>query len=189
MYLFGAFLILTAIKMLTVSEGEIHPERNPVLRLFRRFIPVTPEYSGTSFFVRRDKRIFATPLFLVLVVIEATDVVFAVDSIPAVFAITQNVFIVYTSNIFAILGLRALAFLVADLVRKLRYLKVGLSLVLAFIGVKMLVESYLHIPELISLAVVVSLLVGSALISLLRPPDVTVDQGPQQTADQGPNPT
>ncbi|MEP6654675.1 MAG: TerC family protein [Myxococcales bacterium] len=170
MYLFGAFLILTAIRMLMANEPAIHPEHNLVLRLFRRFVPVTKDYSGTRFFVRRNHRILATPLFLVLVVVEATDVVFAVDSIPAVFAITQDVFIVYTSNIFAILGLRALSFLVADLVRKLRYLKVGLSLVLAFIGVKMLAEAHVHIPELLSMAVVVSLLLGSAAASLVFAP-------------------
>jgi tellurite resistance protein TerC len=167
MYLFGAFLILTAIRMLMGNEADIHPDKNPVLRLFRRFVPVSNEYSGADFFVRRGGRVLATPLFLVLVVVEATDVVFAVDSIPAVFAITQDVFIVYTSNIFAILGLRALAFLVADLVRKLRYLKVGLSLVLAFIGVKMLLEAHVHIPEVLSMAVVVTLLLGSAAASLL----------------------
>ena len=111
----------------------------------------------------------ATPLLLVLVVVEATDVVFAVDSIPAVFGITQDVFIVYTSNIFAILGLRAMSFLVASVIRKLRYLKAGLSLVLAFVGIKMLIESHVHIPEMLSLAVVVILLLGSALASLLRP--------------------
>ena len=167
MYLFGAFLILTAIRMLLAREGEVHPDQNPLLRLFRRFIPISKEYSGSRFFVRENHRIVATPLFLVLVVVEATDVVFAVDSIPAVFAITQDVFIVYTSNIFAVLGLRALAFLVADLVRKLRYLKVGLSLVLAFIGGKMLVEGHLHVPEPISMAMVVSLLLGSGLASVL----------------------
>jgi tellurite resistance protein TerC len=170
MYLFGGFLILTAARMLVAEDAEIHPDKNPVLRLFRRFVPVTKEPSGTRFFVRRDNRILATPLFMVLLVVEATDVVFAVDSIPAVFAITRDVFIVYTSNIFAILGLRALSFLVGDLVRRLRYLKVGLSLVLAFIGGKMLVANHLHIPEIVSLAVVVSLLLGSALVSLMFAP-------------------
>jgi tellurite resistance protein TerC len=153
--------------MLVAEEAEIQPDRNPVLRLFRRFVPVTKENSGTRFFVRRGDRILATPLLLVLVVVEATDVVFAVDSIPAVFAITRDVFIVYTSNIFAILGLRALSFLVFNLVRRLRYLKVGLSLVLVFIGTKMLIESRVRVPQLWSLVVVVSLLLGSALASLV----------------------
>jgi tellurite resistance protein TerC len=169
MYLFGGFLILTAVRMLMGDESEVRPEQNPVLRLLRRFVPVTQEYAGTHFFVRRAGRIWATPLLLVLVVVEATDVVFAVDSIPAVFAITRDVFIVYTSNIFAILGLRALSFMVASLVRKLRYLKVGLSLVLVFVGIKILIANHLRIPELGSLAVVVSLLIGSALLSLLAP--------------------
>jgi tellurite resistance protein TerC len=166
MYLFGAFLILTAVRMLTGDEPDLRPDKNVVLRLCRRIIPVTREYAGTRFFVRRDGRIFATPLLLVLIVVEATDVVFAVDSIPAVFAITRDVFIVYTSNIFAVLGLRALSFLVSSVVRKLRYLKMGLSMVLAFVGIKMLIDSRIHIPALLSLAVVVSLLLGSALASL-----------------------
>lgn len=169
-YLFGAFLVLTALRMLIAEEAEIQPDRNPVLRVFRRFVPVTTESSGTRFFVRRGNRILATPLLLVLVVVEATDVVFAVDSIPAVFAITRDVFIVYTSNIFAILGLRALSFLVFNLVRRLRYLKVGLSLVLVFIGAKMLIESRVRVSQLLSLVVVVSLLLGSALASLVLAP-------------------
>lgn len=183
MYLFGGFLILTAIRMLVTQDQDVHPDKNPVLRLFRRFVPMSKENSGTKFFVRQNGRILATPLFLVLVVVEATDVVFAVDSIPAVFAITQDVFIVYTSNIFAILGLRALAFLVADLVRKLRYLKVGLSLVLAFIGAKMLVGGHIHVPELLSMAIVVSLLLGSALASLLFSSNDAVVPPPSVSAD------
>ena len=170
MYVFGVFLIVTAVRLLKGDEADVRPDKNPVLRLMRRFVPVTREYAGTRFLVKRDGRILATPLLMVLVVVEATDVVFAVDSIPAVFGITNDVFIVYTSNIFAVLGLRALSFLVADLVHRLRFLKVGLALVLAFIGVKMLIGSYVHIPDLLSLGVVVSLLVGSALVSLLVPP-------------------
>jgi tellurite resistance protein TerC len=169
MYVFGAFLLLTAVKMLLGNESEVRPDKNPVLRVMRRLIPVTREYAGVRFLVKRDGRIMATPLLMVLVVVEATDVVFAVDSIPAVFGVTSDVFIVYTSNIFAILGLRALSFLVADLVRRLRYLKVGLSLVLAFIGVKMLIGQYVNIPDLLSLGVVAFLLFGSAVASLLIP--------------------
>jgi len=151
------------------------------LRVMRRLIPVTREYAGIRFLVKRDGRIMATPLLMVLVVVEATDVVFAVDSIPAVFGVTSDVFIVYTSNIFAILGLRALSFLVADLVRRLRYLKVGLSLVLAFIGVKMLIGQHVKIPDLASLGVVVVLLLGSAVASLLipAPPE---EAAPEQSA-------
>ena len=169
MYVFGVFLILTAIRLMKGEESEVRPDRNVVLRVLRRLLPVTNEYAGTRFFVRREGRVWATPLLLVLVVVEATDVVFAVDSIPAVFAITRDVFIVYTSNIFAILGLRALSFMVSSVVRKLRYLKAGLSLVLVFIGIKMLIGDRLHIPEMASLAVVVSLLLGSAVVSLLVP--------------------
>ncbi|HEY4186136.1 MAG TPA: TerC/Alx family metal homeostasis membrane protein, partial [Polyangia bacterium] len=169
MYVFGVFLILTAGRLLVGDEAEVRPDQNLVLRGFRRLVPVAREYAGTRFLVKRDGRWLATPLLLVLVVLEATDVVFAVDSIPAVFGITQDVFIVYTSNIFAILGLRAMSFMVASVVRKLRYLKAGLALVLAFVGVKMLVGAYVHIPELLSLAVVACLLLGSAAASLLIP--------------------
>ena len=167
LYVFGVFLILTAGRLLVGEDADVQPDKNVVLRLFRRVFPVAREYAGTRFVVRRDGRWLATPLLLVLVVVEATDVVFAVDSIPAVFGITQDVFIVYTSNIFAILGLRAMSFMVASVVRKLRYLKAGVALVLGFVGVKMLVVSYVHIPELLSLAIVVSLLLGSAAASLI----------------------
>jgi len=184
MYVFGVFLILTAGRLLIGDESDVRPDKNPVLRLLRRFLPVAREYAGTRFIVHRDGRWLATPLLLVLVVVEATDVVFAVDSIPAVFGITQDVFIVYTSNIFAILGLRAMSFMVASVVRKLRYLKVGLALVLAFVGAKMLIGGYLHIPELVSLAVVVLLLVGSAAASFLFGP--TEPDPPEPAADQQP---
>ncbi|HEX2658301.1 MAG TPA: TerC family protein [Polyangia bacterium] len=167
MYVFGVFLILTAGRLLIGDDADVRPDKNPVLRLLRRFLPVAREYAGGRFLVKRDGRWLATPLLLVLLVVEATDVVFAVDSIPAVFGITQDVFIVYTSNIFAILGLRAMSFMVASVVRKLRYLKVGLALVLAFVGVKMLIEGHVHIPEPVSLAVVVVLLLGSAALSLV----------------------
>jgi tellurite resistance protein TerC len=170
MYVFGVFLILTAGRLMFAKDEEVHPERNPVLRLFRRLVPVTADYDEAHFMVKRDGRWLATPLLMVLVVIEATDVVFAVDSIPAVFAITRDVFIVYTSNIFAILGLRALCFVVANLVSKLRFLKVGLALVLAFVGAKMLVADRLHIPDFVSLLVVAGLILGAAAVSLLLPP-------------------
>lgn len=169
LYIFGVFLILTAGRLLVGDEAEVNPDKNPVFRLFRRFVPLASDYEGTAFLVRRDGRWMATPLLLVLAVVEATDVVFAVDSIPAVFGITQDVFIVYTSNIFAILGLRAMSFMVASVILKLRYLKAGLSLVLAFVGVKMLIEAYVHVPELLSLGIVVTLLLGSAAASLLHP--------------------
>jgi len=167
MYVFGVFLILTAGRLLIGEDVDVRPDRNIVLRLFRRLFPVAREYAGTRFLVHRDGRWMVTPLLMVLVVVEATDVVFAVDSIPAVFGITQDVFIVYTSNIFAILGLRAMSFMVASLVQKLRYLKAGLALVLAFVGMKMLAGNYVHISELLSLGIVAGLLVGAALLSLL----------------------
>jgi tellurite resistance protein TerC len=168
-YIFGAFLVLTAARLFFGAEEEIHPEKNPVLALFRRFVRTTPDYEGARFFTRRDGRLMATPLLTVLVVIEATDVVFAVDSIPAVFGVTRDVFIVYTSNIFAVLGLRALSFLVASLVRRLRYLKAALALVLAFVGGKMLLADHYRISDAISLLVVGGLVTGAALLSAVIP--------------------
>lgn len=166
---FGAFLVYTGFKILRAHETEVHPEKNPILKLFRRFVPMTSDYHGKHFFVREGGRLLATPLLLVLVVVEATDVVFAVDSIPAIFGITNDPFIVFTSNIFAILGLRALYFLLAGLMHKFRYLSFGLGLVLVFIGVKMLIHDWVHIPIAVSLGVVAFLLGGSVLLSLLRP--------------------
>ena len=168
-YLFGGFLVFTGIKMLGGAEIEIHPERNPVVRLFQRFVPVTGQYDGARFLVREGGRRLATPLMLVLVVVEATDLVFAVDSIPAIFAVTRDPFIVYTSNIFAILGLRSLYFLLAAAMTKFHYLKLGLGAVLSFVGAKMLLSDYYEIPILASLVVVGVLLGGSMLASLLRP--------------------
>ena len=168
-YVFGVFLVITSLRLMFGKDEQVYPERNPVLGLFRRFVPVTPAYVGGRFVVKRDGKLLATPLLMVLVVIEATDVVFAVDSIPAVFGVTRDVFIVYTSNIFAILGLRALCFLVASLVRKLRFLKAGLAFVLAFVGVKMLIADRFPIPDWLSLTVVAGLILGAALVSLLFP--------------------
>ena len=165
-YLFGAFLVFTGVKLLAQRAGEVHPERNPPFRLFRRFVPSVGDYRGGRFTVIEEGRRRATPLLLVLVAIEATDIVFAVDSIPAIFAVTTDPFIVYTSNIFAILGLRALTFAVAGVMEKFRYLKVGLALVLAFVGVKMLLAGIYPIPILVSLAVIVALLAGSIAASL-----------------------
>jgi tellurite resistance protein TerC len=166
-YIFGVFLVVTALRLVFGGDEEVRPEKNPVLALFRRFVRTTPDYAGTHFFVRQAGKLFATPLLTVLVVIEATDVVFAVDSIPAVFGVTRDVFIVYTSNIFAVLGLRALTFLVARLVQRLRYLKIGLGLVLAFVGGKMLIADRYHISDVVSLLVVAGLIGLSAVASLL----------------------
>jgi tellurite resistance protein TerC len=167
-YFFGALLLFTGIKLLVQRNHEEHPERNPVFRLLQRFIPSTPEYHGQRFWVRVDGRRLATPLFTVLLLIEFTDVVFAVDSIPAIFAVTRDPFIVFTSNIFAILGLRALYFCLAGFVSRLRYLKVGLALVLIFVAIKMMLTDFYKIPIHLSLLVVTLLLGGAVVASLLR---------------------
>jgi tellurite resistance protein TerC len=173
-YVFGALLIFSGIKLLRQGETEIHPERNPVLVLFRRAFPVTKDYVGGKFFLR-SHGLYATPLFVVLLVIETTDVLFAVDSIPAVLAITLNAFIVYTSNIFAILGLRSMYFALAGMMDLFHYLHYGLSIVLIFIGVKMLGSHYFHIPTAWALAVVLLVLAASILASLLHPRKETAD--------------
>jgi tellurite resistance protein TerC len=170
MYIFGAILIFTGFKLMAEGESEPHPEKNPIYKFARRLMPATSEYHGKAFTIVKDGKRYATPLLLVLIAIEATDVVFAVDSIPAIFAITTDPFIVYTSNIFAILGLRALCFLVASLVRKLRFLKAGLALVLAFVGIKMLIADRFPIPDYVSLLVVAGLILGASLMSLIFPP-------------------
>jgi len=169
-YVFGAFLVFTAIRLLLERGDEVHPERNPLFRLFRRFVPSVGDYRGAHFTVVEAGKLYATPLLLVLVAIEATDLVFAVDSIPAIFAVTLDPFIVYTSNIFAILGLRALYFALAGMMGKFHYLKIGLSAVLAFVGAKMLVSEIYTVPILASLLVIVALLGASIVASLLRPP-------------------
>ena len=171
-YVFGGFLIFTGIKLLLQEELEAHPERNPVLRVFRRLVPAVSDYRGAHFLVHESGRWNATPLLAVLVVIEATDIAFAVDSIPAIFAVTTDPFIVYTSNIFAILGLRSLYFALAAMMGRFHYLKVGLGLVLAFVGIKMVIADFYKIPIVVSLAVVVALLVASVVTSLLRPPTI-----------------
>jgi tellurite resistance protein TerC len=179
MYVFGGFLVLTGIKLLLQREKEIHPEQNPLVRLFSRLIPSVPHYQGTRFFLRENGRWYATPLLMTLIVIETTDVVFAVDSIPAIFAVTSDPFIVYTSNIFAILGLRSLYFLLAGAIGTFHYLKVGLALVLAFVGVKMLLLDVYKIPIEISLLVIIPLLGGAVLASLLWPQAQSGGQKPK----------
>lgn len=175
LYIFGAFLVITGIRMaLQKDETAYNPERDPVLRLARKIVPVTSEYHGKNFFVRLPRpdgttHLAATPLFIVLLIVDTTDVVFATDSIPAIFAVTRDPFIVYTSNICAVLGLRQLYFLLAGIVDKFAYLKLGLSAVLVFIGVKMLIEPFLHIPIGISLGVVALVLVTSIVASIKWP--------------------
>jgi tellurite resistance protein TerC len=169
-YVFGGFLVFTGIKLLFAGEDKVEPEKNPAVRLLRRFIKVTPDYQGQRFFIRKDGTLWATPLLLVLVVVETTDVIFAVDSIPAIFAITLDPFIVYTSNVFAILGLRALFFLLAGVMEMFRYLKVGLSFVLCFVGAKMMLVDLYKIPIGISLGVVAGILGISILASFFIQP-------------------
>jgi tellurite resistance protein TerC len=167
-YVFGAFLVYSGIKLFRQGEAEIHPEKNPVLRLFRRWVPVTKDYEGDKFFVRRTG-LFATPLLVVLVVVETTDLLFAVDSIPAILAITRDAFIVYTSNVFAILGLRSMYFALAGMMEMFRYLHYGLSVVLMFVGTKMMLSHYYEIPTAVALGAVAGILLLSVVVSVLRP--------------------
>ena len=174
-YLFGGFLVFTGIRLLRSSEMGVSPDRNPVLRLMRRRVRMTPEFEGPRFFVRKEGVRWATPLLAVLIVVETTDVLFAVDSIPAIFAVTTNTFVVFTSNAFAILGLRALYFLLADVMGRFHYLKFGLAAVLVFVGAKMLATDLFHVPIWASLLVIAGLIGGSILYSLRHTdaPDAT----------------
>jgi tellurite resistance protein TerC len=169
MYVFGAILIYTGIKLMAEGESEPHPEKNPIYKFARKFIRATPEYHGKEFFITKNGKRYATPLLLVLIAIEATDVVFAVDSIPAIFAITTDPFIVYTSNIFAILGLRSMYFLLAGIIDKFHFLKYGLALVLLFVGVKMIIAEWVHVPIVASLITIASLLTLSVIASVIWP--------------------
>jgi tellurite resistance protein TerC len=173
-YAFGAFLVYSGIKLFFQNEAEIHPEKNPVLRLFRRWVPVTKDYVDNKFFVR-SPGLYATPLFVVLLVVETTDLLFAVDSIPAILAITRDAFIVYTSNVFAILGLRSMYFALAGMMEMFRYLHYGLSLVLVFVGAKMLVSHYLEIPTPVALAAVAGVLAISVIASMANPRKETAE--------------
>jgi tellurite resistance protein TerC len=168
-YIFGAFLILTGIKLAMQQDKEVHPEKNPVLKLFRRLMPVMKQYKGDKFLIKRHGRRYATPLLLVLVMVETTDLVFALDSIPAILAITMDPFIVYTSNVFAILGLRALYFALAGIMQMFHYLSYGLATILVFVGVKMMIMDFYKLPIGISLGVVAGILAVSVIASLLRP--------------------
>lgn len=168
-YVFGAFLVVTGIKMALQKDKEIHPERNPVLSLFRRFMPVTDRYEGSRFFVKREGRFAATPLFIVLLLVETTDLIFAADSIPAILAITFDPFIVYASNVFAILGLRALYFALAGVMQRFHYLHYGLSAILIFLGIKMLLGDLYKIPVGIALGVVAGILLISVISSIAQP--------------------
>jgi len=170
LYVLGAFLVYAGARMLFFHKEDIHPEQSRIVRFAGRYLRISHEYDGEHFFVRNAGRLFATPLFLVLLVVEITDVTLAVDSIPAVFGITRDPFIVYTSNVLAILGLRALYFLLAGVIDRLRFLDEGLAIVLMFIGGKMIGEKWLHIPDIVSLGVVGGVLLITLLASLLIPP-------------------
>jgi tellurite resistance protein TerC len=167
-YIFGGFLLYTAFKLARQNESGVHPEKNPIVNLFRKIMPITKEYEGEKFFTHANGKLVATPLIIVLLIIETTDLVFALDSIPAIFAITTDTFIVYTSNVFAILGLRALYFLLAGAIGMFRYLKIGLSLVLGFVGIKMIISAIdIKIPIAISLGVIALILTVSIVASFI----------------------
>ena len=168
-YIFGGFLVFTGFKMAMQNDAHIDPEKNIIIRLYKKFFPVTTEYDNGNFFVTKKNRKYATPLFVVLIATEFTDLVFAFDSIPAIFAITSDPFIIYTSNIFAILGLRAMYFALAGVMDKFHYLKIGLSMILIFIGFKMLIVDIYKIPIGYSLGVIAIILTASVVLSLARP--------------------
>lgn len=167
-FVFGGILLITALRLATQKEHEVQPDRNPLIRVLRRFVPVTGDYQRKSFFVRVDGRLMATPLFVVLLMVESTDIVFAMDSIPAIFAVTRDPFIVFTSNAFAILGLRALYFALAGVMGYFTYLRQGLVAILAFVGVKMIISDFYNIPTLVSLAVVAAILLIAIAVSVFR---------------------
>jgi tellurite resistance protein TerC len=188
-YIFGAFLVVTAIRMAFQRDEKIDPEKNVVLRLFRRFVPVTSSYEEDRFFVKRAGRYIATPLFIVVLVVETTDLVFALDSIPAALAISLDPFIVYTANIFAILGLRSLYFALAGIMRLFHYLRYGLVVVLIFVGVKMLIADFYKIPTEIALGAVVGVLFIAVIASIIWPRREKIIPVPSQLPDEGKGPT
>jgi tellurite resistance protein TerC len=167
LFVFGGFLIFTALRLLRHSEEEVHPERNPVLKLVRRVVPSTTDYHGHALFTKEHAKRLATPLFAVLVVVETSDVIFAVDSIPAILAVSRHTFIVFSSNAFAILGLRSMYFLLADLRDRFDYLQPGLAVILAFVGSKMILDHWVHIPTVVGLAVIVGVLAVAIVASIV----------------------
>jgi tellurite resistance protein TerC len=168
-YIFGAFLIFTGIKMLFHKDEEVAPDKNPLVRLFKKFFPVSEQMHGGNFFVKINAKTVATPLFIVLLVVEFTDLIFAVDSIPAILAISNDSFIIFTSNVFAILGLRALYFALAGITKYFHYLKYGLSAILVFVGIKMVIVGYYKIPIVYSLLTILGILVISVVLSVIFP--------------------
>ena len=191
LYVFGAFLIFTAFRIARQQEAQVHPENNVALRLVRRFIPSTDNYNGQHLFTKENGKRLATPLFAALIIIETTDIVFAIDSIPAILAVTREQFIVFSSNAFAILGLRALYFALADLAGRFRYLNAGLGVILGFVGVKMLLTDLVHIPTWASLAVI-PIVLGVSIVASLRAeerdPDADQAPGERDTVDATRNP-
>lgn len=192
MVLFGLFLIFTGVKLVTAHGKTIDPGKNPVVTLFRRYLPVTEDYRGQKFFVRENGKLVATPLMVALVVVEFTDILFAVDSVPAIFAITREPFLVFTSNVFAILGLRALFFAVAGLMQLFRFLHYGLAIILTFVGVKMLygyvaeIYHWQKFPVAVSLGVIIGVLAGSVVVSILKPAKPQGDgKEPMPVSEQG----
>jgi len=167
-YIFGAFLIFTGIKMLFDKDKKIEPDKNPVIKFFKKIIPTTTELHGDKFFIKQNNKNYATPLFIVLIMIEITDLIFAVDSIPAILAVTQDHFIVYTSNVFAILGLRSLYFALANIIDRFKYLAVGLAIILVFVGLKMVVIDFYKIPIHFSLLIIFLILTFSVIFSLVK---------------------
>jgi tellurite resistance protein TerC len=182
LYVFGAFLIITAFRVARHEDAEVHPDKNPVLRLVRKVVPSTHDYDGQKLFSKRTGRVLATPLFAVLVLVETTDVVFAVDSIPAILAVSREPFIVFSSNAFAILGLRSLYFLLAGMAGRFRYLNMGLGVILAFVGVKMLIVEWVHLPTWLSLGVIAIVLTVTVLTSLRAENREAIGGPPQATA-------
>jgi len=168
-YIFGAFLVFTGIKMLFHKDEEVTPDKNPLVRLFKKFFPVTEQMHGGNFFVKINSKTVATPLFIVLLVVEFTDLIFAVDSIPAILAISTDSFIIFTSNVFAILGLRALYFALAGITQYFHYLKYGLSAILVFVGVKMVIVGFYKIPIVYSLLTILGILIVSIVLSIIFP--------------------
>jgi len=180
-YLFGAFLVFTGIKILQQGETKVEPQRNPIVRWFQRIVPMVSHYDSDGFIVRRESRLLATPLALVLITVETTDLIFATDSIPAIFGVTTDPFIVYTSNVCAILGLRSMYFLLAAIIDRIAYLGTGLGIVLAFVGAKMLITDLYKVPIALSLGIVGAILVGSVAASFIWPPPPSSDASPPDT--------
>ncbi len=187
-YVFGAFLVLTGVRMSLHQDKEIHPERNLAVRIARRMIPITSDYHGARFFVTDRRKRFATPLFLVLLIIETTDLIFAVDSIPAILAISRDPFIVYTSNVFAIMGLRSLYFALAGAMDRFRFIRQALSVILIFVGVKMLAADLYKVPVAVSLAVIAGILILSVIASLRWPKAADEPESPESHAGPASDP-